>query len=382
MVSHIHGIDAPSCEMPKNMQTVCRVLFEPSILWNKRWASEAKELADFLEKKWPRSVLPWNSSMLVARWSMASAQRWSWPWMQIASKGRRLQGDRLLLCKGLPKSSIIKKKRPSANSLSSCWLHVARENRQGSLVAEEELLSSHVGRFAVHRWWQGWSQCHVRRVVLLLSYFILKGCALSRDDQILLASKNAHVRVGWRRSRAGTSHFIPWYAWAWERSWLETGGSQGTRAICNSPQLCSADSDENYDDGDDAYYQEDQGDAWKPRRWRGLHCWRKWFDWRRIRCWSFMVHDEVFDALCSNVQGEAVVSGMLDKKLRDIHTQSRFHSSPDVWQVTVRSRLNRRRSIPDALLCHRVGHWAGDSVCPPGKSGPQRGSKAQEQGSW
>ena len=211
----------------------------------------------------------------------------------------------------------------------------------------------------------------------LLSYFILKGCALSRDDrrQILLANKNAYVRAGIEQALRISFHDM--HEREKDRGWKpEARKGQGRFATRRSYAV--HDSDENYDDGDDAYYQEDQGDDYENLEDEEAYIAGENDLIEEASDAGASNDDEVFDAYAAMSKVKQSYQDAR-KKLRDIQRSRGFFKSDGGGDR--QKQIEQEKKHSRCTACHRVGHWAGDSVCPrSGKSGPQRGSKGKSKG--
>ena len=180
----------------------------------------------------------------------------------------------------------------------------------------------------------------------LLSYFILKSCALSRDDrrQILLANKNAYARAGIVQALRISFHDM--HEREKDRTWKpEARKGQGRFATRRSYAV--HESDGNYDDGEDAYSQEDQGEDYADFEDEEAYIAGENDKIEEASDAGASNDDEVFDAYAAKSKVKQSYQDAR-KKLRDIQRSRGFFKSDGGGDR--RKQIEQEKSIPGALL--------------------------------
>lgn len=212
----------------------------------------------------------------------------------------------------------------------------------------------------------------------LLSYHLLKGCSLSRDDRrsILLANKSSYTRAGIEQALRISYHDL--HEREKTNSWKDgkghRGGGHHRRSYAvheddgRSPEAVEL-AYEIDDEGEDYDYGEEAEEAYEVEEARSDD---------QVSDAGASNDGEIYDAYAAMHQ---VRQGYREarKKLRDVQKARGFYKGPkdDRRKSTVEQEKKRTR----CGACHRIGHWAGDPECPKtSASGPGKSSKGKSKG--
>lgn len=210
----------------------------------------------------------------------------------------------------------------------------------------------------------------------LLSYHLLKGCSLSRDDRraILLANKSSYTRAGIEQAlrisyhdlheREKTSH------WKNEKNYRGGGHHRRSYAVHEEDGRGLEESEAVYEIEDDAedyeHGEQEEEEAYEVGEARSDG---------QVSDAGASNDGEIYEAYAAMNQ---VRQGYREarKKLRDVQKARGFYKGPrdDRRQTTVEQEKKRTR----CGACHRIGHWAGDPECPKSSSaGPGSGKSSK-----
>ena len=207
----------------------------------------------------------------------------------------------------------------------------------------------------------------------LLSYFLLKGCHLSREDRraILLANKNAYERKGIEQSLRVSFHDLH------ERektSWRPEPRRQPGRF----PRRGYAVQDEDVTEPEEAFYGEYDEYGEENGEYEGE-------DWEEeaMQVQEEDQYEEKSDCGASQDGDVGEAYAVMNKnrssyqearrKLRDVQKSRGFYKASGGGDER-RQLIEREKSKSRCSACHQVGHWAGDVACPKtSKAGPHRG---------
>ena len=203
----------------------------------------------------------------------------------------------------------------------------------------------------------------------LLSYFVLKGCGLSREDRrsILLANKSTYDQAGIEQSLRVSFHDL--HEREKQSGWR---GDDRKKPMKKRYYANEVHDGESVDDDDMAFYQneseyeeenqmeeayfmdeaEDEGEAYEAGSDAGASG-----------------DDDVYQAYVTMEKGRQAYKDAR-KKLRDVQKSRGFYQGGQ-WNRDQAKQQEKTRSRCGA--CGHIGHWAGDAVCP--KSSPGVGPK-------
>ena len=201
----------------------------------------------------------------------------------------------------------------------------------------------------------------------LLSYFILKGCSLSRDDRrsILLANKNAYTRTGIEQALRVSYHDLH-----------ELERTQQSRPdLRRNWNKTARKSYAAYDDGTDDLVDDHVYEAMV----QSEEPYDEDADWPEDEMADLA--DEDYDEYGDRSDGGAsqddevceayVAYKEARKKLRVTQKARGFYKTTGAADSDRKALIEKEKQTSRCSACHRVGHWAGDAVCPKsGHSGP------------
>ena len=202
----------------------------------------------------------------------------------------------------------------------------------------------------------------------LLSYFILKGCNLSRDDRrsILLANQSAYNQKGITQSLRVSFHDIHEKEKNQGLRDHRRSGGKGKRgyAVVDEDVEAPWNEDEN---GEAFYEKEEDGEGtWDEEE--AMHV-----EDEEGSDQGASGDEEVYEAYVAMNKSRFGYQEAR-KKLRDVQKSRGFFKSS--YTDDRQQLINREKSKSRCPACHRVGHWAGDPMCPKaGSSGPQKSSR-------
>jgi hypothetical protein len=216
----------------------------------------------------------------------------------------------------------------------------------------------------------------------LLSYFVLKGCNLSREDRrsILLANKSTYDQAGIEQSLRVSFHDLhereKQSGWRDDRKkpmkkrYYANEVHDGESPDEDDVMMVYYHNDSEYDEEDlaeEAYYhgEDDDAEAYELGSDAGASG-----------------DDDVYQAYVTMEKGRQAYKDAR-KKLRDVQKSRGFYQNGN-WSSRDQAK-EKEKSRSRCAACGHIGHWAGDSVCPKSSAGvgPKKGKgrgKSQSKG--
>ena len=208
----------------------------------------------------------------------------------------------------------------------------------------------------------------------LLSYFILKGSNLSREDRrsVLLANKSTYTREGIEQALRISFHDL--HEREKSQSWRQDtrkGFGKGQRRSYAAHEEDEEFADEAFEAGED--WQEQDDEDWQDEA--ALQAGEEGEEGAEVQSDHGASEDgEVYEAYMAMNKFR---SGYKDarKKLRDVQ-KARGFFKPDA-QKDRQQQIDREKQRTRCGACNRLGHWAGDPECPKaGRGGPGKGKSS------
>ena len=216
----------------------------------------------------------------------------------------------------------------------------------------------------------------------LLSYFVLKGCNLSREDRrsILLANKSTYDQAGIEQSLRVSFHDLhereKQSGWRDDRKkpmkkrYYANEVHDGESPNEDDVMMVYYHNDSEYDEEDlaeEAFYhgEDDDAEAYELGSDAGASG-----------------DDDVYQAYVTMDKGRQAYKDAR-KKLRDVQKSRGFYQNGN-WNSRDQAK-EKEKSRSRCAACGHIGHWAGDSVCPKSSAGvgPKKGKgrgKSQSKG--
>ena len=205
----------------------------------------------------------------------------------------------------------------------------------------------------------------------LLSYFVLKGCNLSREDRraILLANQSAYERKGIMQSLRVSFHDLHERERSGPGNFRRPGGKMGKKGGYAVHE--AEEDEEQWEEAADQAWDDDEEED---------ESWREEEEAMRVDDAEAQLgsdegasgDEQIYEAYVAMNKSR---SGYQEarKKLREVQKSRGFYKSG--FNEDRQNLINREKTKSRCPACHRVGHWAGDPSCPKaGNSGPNRPS--------
>lgn len=208
----------------------------------------------------------------------------------------------------------------------------------------------------------------------LLSYFILKGSNLSREDRrsVLLANKSTYTREGIEQALRISFHDLH------EREKGQSWRPDSRKGFGKSQRRSYAAHEEDEEFADEAWTIEEEWPEKEEEEWQeeaALQAVGEGEEGEEVQSDQGASEDgEVYEAYMAMNKFR---SGYKDarKKLRDVQKARGFYKS-DVNKDR-QQQIDREKQRTRCGACNRLGHWAGDPECPKtGRGGPSKGKSS------
>ena len=207
----------------------------------------------------------------------------------------------------------------------------------------------------------------------LQAYFLLRGCNLSRDDRraILLANRSSYNGAGIEQALRISFHDLhekERFRSYEDRSPKKKGSGKGKRSFHANAAQESWDEQWEEDEGEeyaDEAYEETEDQAWQD-------------EGNQISDKGASEDDEIHEAYAAMDKMRKSYRDQR-KKLKDMQKSRGFFRG----EFTVEERakaIEQEKSRSRCGACGRLGHWAGDSICPNKSSKPAKSKGKGKKG--